>query len=186
MSHPSEYQLQQFIDKILDEEQGRSISLHLLSCVPCAQRVRRLERMETLVKRSLTERAPAGISENVLNRLGIHEAPSFAWTILKNLAPVFGLVIIGVVVFLVFKVTGRLEDPAIQSSLQAGQSVYAKIGQSLTSGIGAFNHWMKTYIPFAFAGNSGLLTAFITLFLLAIALLDRFIFAPMMRKGKRA
>ncbi len=40
-------------------------------------------------------------------------------------------------------------------------------------------------MPFAFVGKSGGMTAFVSLFLLAIALLDRFIFAPMLRKGRR-
>jgi hypothetical protein len=186
MSHPPEHQLQQFIDKSLDEDQERIISVHLFSCAHCAQRVRRLQRMESLIRRSFTERAPAQLGENVLKQLGINEAPSFAWKFLNNLAPLFGLIIIGIIVFVVFKYTGTLNDAGIQSSLQTGQSVYAKMAENLASGVGVFNTWMRTYAPFAFAGKSGGLTAFISLFFLAIAFLDKFIFAPMLRRGKRA
>jgi Fe2+ transport system protein B len=186
MSHPLEHQLQQFIDKSLDEDQERIISVHLLSCVYCTRRVRKLERMESLIRQSFTERAPERLRENVLKQLDINEAPSFAWKFLRNLAPLFGLIIIGIIVFAVFKYTGKLNEPGIQSSLQTGQSVYTKMNENLASSVGVFNTWMRTYVPFAFAGKSGGLTAFISLFFIAIAFLDRFVFAPMLRRGKRA
>jgi hypothetical protein len=186
MIHPEEHQLQDFVDKMLDENHERAVSQHLLLCNQCARKVRRLQIVDNVIRRSLLEKAPPEISGNVLNRLGIVEAPPFAWKILKNLAPVVGLIMVGMIVFVVFKVTGKFNEPGIQSSLQAGQSIYTKVGENLSSGFSVFNSWMRTYVRFAFAGKSGGLTAFIVLFLAAIAILDKFVFAPMLKRGKRA
>ena len=184
MIHITEQELQSYIDASIAEEEKQSVGLHLESCISCSRSLRKLRYMERMIRQSFEEKAPDRVIENVLNRLGIEEAPSFIWNIVNYVAPVVALLIIGTIVLLVFVVFGKVHEAGLQSSLQTGQSIYSIIRSSLQSSIGAFSESMKKLAPFAFEGKNIGITLFVCLFILALGLFDKFLLAPMMKRGR--
>lgn len=186
MNHLSEQQLVEYLDRTLGDADSRSVDLHLQSCIRCAQKMRKLELVDKLIRQSFVERAPSHLTGKVIEKLGIPEAPSLAWDLLKYLAPVVALLIVGAIVLAVFKYAGIFDQPGIQSSLQSGQSAYSLIRDGVHSGAGVFSGWMKSVAPFAFVGKGFGLTAFLCFFLVVLGVVDRFFIAPLVRKGRQA
>ncbi|MFI5252569.1 MAG: anti-sigma factor family protein [Bacteroidota bacterium] len=186
MNHLTDNQIQDYIEKSLGDGEMQEITMHLKSCLHCMQMMRKHERVEKVIRRSLMELAPDGLTDNVMKQLGLRESPSYAWNIFKNLAPVVALFSIGAIIVFVYKITGALSATEIQSTVQTGQSVYAKLGENINTGVTGFNNWVRTYLPFAFTGKSLGLTAFLCFFFIAIGLLDKYIFVPMLRRGKNS
>ena len=176
MNHLS---FQQFLEFAAGETPPE-LRQHLRECNDCRSRMKEFEKVEFALHQVRTDDTPADFTEKVMRRLGIGSAPSLLWTMFNGLAPLIALAVVsGIAVaalnyFDVFHVSG------IQQTPSGLQSVSGKIATGLGGGITAFNQWIGRYV--AFAKNSYGLTTFIVCLFGAVALLDKYILMPRMRK----
>jgi len=107
---------------------------------------------------------------------------AFVWTIFKNIAPLFALMIVVGIVFGAMRIAGVFEGSTLQQSAQQTQSVYSQVSGKVTSVIGVLSDWLSKYFSFAFAKSTYGLTVFLIVFFSVVALVDKFFLMPMMRK----
>jgi hypothetical protein len=117
-----------------------------------------------------------------MRRLGLKSAPSIAWVMFRNLAPALALLAVSVIAVLAMKYFGTFEGSDLQQSTSSIQRVSGTVSSELAKGIDAFDAWLGTYLSFAFAKTSYGLTAFLVFFFGVVALVDKFVLMPMMRK----
>jgi len=178
MSHPSLTQLLE----IIAGEGSPEHDLHATSCASCRAKIAELRRTETALRRLPPERTSAGFTEMVMRRLGVKSAPSIAWVMFRNLAPALALLAVSVIAVVAMKYFGAFEGSDLQQSASTIQSASGKFTSELSKGIDAFDAWLGKYFSFAFAKTSYGLTAFLVFFFGAVALVDKYVLLPMMRK----
>ncbi|MDI6766825.1 MAG: hypothetical protein QME52_08395 [Bacteroidota bacterium] len=182
MKHLTSDQLQEFADGFIDPQCRNEIDLHLITCDECSGKMKSLRLFESTLKNIPLERVDPKFTQRVMEHLRIKESPSFLWAIFKNLAPLFGLFIVIGIVYGVFKFTGMLESSGVGESITATQSAYKSVADQVSTGVSAFNGWLKNLFPFLYTKSSYGLTAFLIVLFIIVALLDKFVFMPMFRK----
>ena len=90
------------------------------------------------------------------------------------------LVVGGLIVML--KLSGVFGGSNIGETVGQTKSLITSASGKISIGLTTFNGWLQTFLPFAFAKQSNGFTAFLLLFLGFIAVLDKFVIAPMFRK----
>jgi len=180
--HLTTRELLEYVDGSIDPPRRDEIDRHIHKCPDCQAWIRGDKELERTLRRIPLEHPAAQFTGRVMNRIGIAEMPSFAWIVVKNLAPLVALVIVGGIVVAVLAGTGALQSTQVQQSLVTGQSMYSGIVGKLSGGIAEMNMLIQKYLSFAFAKNVYALTTFLICFFGAIGLLDKFIFSPMMKR----
>ncbi|HLX11893.1 MAG TPA: hypothetical protein VKS81_03690 [Bacteroidota bacterium] len=178
MNHPSEIELQQFVDAKRHDE---SMNEHLRTCYACTRKVRVCEKNDRMVALALRVKGPAGIEEKILRRLGISEAPSLAWIVLKNLAPALGLLIVAGSIIAIFYLTGVLQQSELKTPADATSATYAHFAQTVNAGSTSVTRWLHATLPFLFGAKGISITLFFVVFFLILVLLDRYVMMPFAR-----
>lgn len=163
---------------------GRSAQFehHLHACAECQARVRVAKRLDGVLRRMPLDRAGPGLADTILTQIGIGPAPPLAWTLLKNLAPIIALTVVTGIAILVLRYFGVFQGSELQQSTAGVQSIYSQTTGHIAEGVKVFNGWMGKYFSFAFARTTYGLTAFIGCFLGAVALFDKYVLMPKLRK----
>jgi hypothetical protein len=174
MNHLTSEQIQGYIDGMSTSD----LDLHLRTCPSCQQNVKALQAVDRSLRSIRLEQPSQRFTERVMKELGVTTAPSFAWMLFRNIAPLLALAIVIGVVVVALNVAGVFDTTEIQQTTTVTQTVYHQIGQ----GVQIFNGWMSKYFSFAFAKNTYGLTAFVFMFFAVIALLDKYVIMPRMRK----
>ncbi|MBI1805721.1 MAG: hypothetical protein HYR76_01565 [Ignavibacteria bacterium] len=180
MNHLTSNQLQDYADGVATDR--NDLEIHLRTCPVCTARLDALRKLETALRSVPLDRVSTDFTETMMKRLGIKESPSFAWTIFRNMAPLFALTIVIGIALMALKFSGVFQGSNIGQSIEATRSVYTSAGSSIATGVTTFNEWVGRYFSFAFAKSSFGLTMFLLAFFGVIALLDKFIFMPMSRR----
>lgn len=178
MNHLTSQQFLEYTDGLF----GHEIELHLRSCPECRQTLNGYKKVERTLHNIPMEKPAPDFTTAVMRQIGLNEASPFAWSLLKNIAPVLALALVVGITVTALKLTGMFEGSEIAGPGSATQSVYNDIGHGVKGGMTALNNWVSTYMSFAFAKTSYGLTAFIVVFFIFIALLDKYLIMPMMRK----
>lgn len=158
------------------------IANHVRACPECRSRFDEFNLVDAAMKDMPPEETSPKFTESVMRRLGVGSAPSFAWMLLRNLAPILALAVVSGIAIAALNYFGAFQGSQLGQSTSALQSAYGKLGHQIGEGVGTFNFWLGKYFSFAFAKSSYGLTAFIFCFFGIIALLDKFVFAPMVKK----
>jgi hypothetical protein len=174
MKHLSAQELQDYAEGARENEQ----ELHLRMCGECGKRLDSLRALERALRALPSDRPSRNFTANVLQRAGVRESATFAWVMLKNLAPLVALTIVIGIVLAVLTMTGVLQSADVREV----PATTKQISGAMASGIHAMNGWMMKYFPFAFAKSTYGLTLFILVFFAAVALIDKHIFMPMMKR----
>jgi hypothetical protein len=182
MNHLNTIQLEDSINGMKDAE----TDLHIRTCQECRAKLRALQQFDRALGHLPLERTSDDFSVRVMRQLGIKESPSFAWLVLKNLAPLVALLIIAGVIVSVMNVVGVSQNPSVRQGVEVTQSMYNSVGSGLAVGVSAVNGWMGKYLSFGITKSSYGLVIFLILFFGTIALLDRYFFMPMFRKKRSA
>ena len=182
MNHIRIQELQDYQDGFSDSTESRTVELHLQTCNECRNRLAAIRQVGALLRRVPLEQAPDGFTEQVIQKLRIEPTPAYTWKLFEYLAPLLALAGIIGVVYALLRFTGAYENSEVQQSVQFTQSIYQSVGATVTGGLTAVNTWMEKYLSFAFAKNSYGLTTFLLVFFGAIALLDKFLLMPLLRK----
>ena len=182
MNHLTFQQLQDYADKLPTITDSREIELHLRMCNECSDRLNAFQNFDSVLRRVPLERVSGEFTHNVMKKLRLNKPPSYAWKIFESLAPILALILIAVIVYALFQYTGTYDKSEMKQSLQLTQSVYNKLGGSVTEGLNLLNGWMGKYLSFAFAKNSYGLTTFLLVFFGAVALLDKYLLRPLFKK----
>jgi hypothetical protein len=153
--------------------------MHLRSCRECSARLGSVRAIDRSLRSLPLEKAPAGLSRDVLAKLGVPDAPSWIYTLLKNIAPLVALTAVLIVVYLALgKSPGA--DAASGGSNESARGLLQMAEEYTALGVRALNAWAGTY--FSFAKSSAGLAGFLVAFLAVIALLDRYLVMPFFRK----
>ena len=181
MNHLTSEQIQEHIDGSTSSDP----ELHLRTCAACQSRVHSYRSIDRSLRSLPLEETSPKFTDRVLRELGLRSAPSFTWLFFRNLAPFLALTFVAGVLIVALKFTGKFDTTELGQTSAATQEVYKQLGGGVSAGLHAFNTWVGSYLSFAFAKNTYGLTAFIFIFLGAIALLDKFLIMPMMKKRYR-
>ena len=181
--HLTESDLRTFLDIEVASPERNARAQHLKTCAQCRQHLSSMRALDRVIRKSMHEKAPVVLTANILRELRIEEAPGMAWKMLQYMAPVFALLLIGGIVFTVFRLTGTIHQTDIQSSFSIGRNAAGRFGSAVTAGSTSLNTWAKSYLHFAFAGKALTLTIFLLCFFGAVAIMDKFLFVPMLRRG---
>ena len=181
MNHLTSAELQDHIDGGGREETAD----HLRICRECQSSLAQIRQIENALRMVPLEQPSSGLTEHVMRRLGIRQSPSFSWLLMKNLAPLLALGVTGCIIVFALQTFGIVRGESVQQSVAYSQNLYGTVGERVSSTVGALNLWLEKYASFAFARNSYYLTAFLMAFFGLIALMDKFVIAPMMRKRIR-
>jgi len=180
--HLSEEELQRCVDTSIEPGRRNEIDLHIRNCPGCRSRFQAAQRLDMTLRQIPLDSLSVDFTERVVRRLGLKETPSFAWVFARNLAPVLGLTLVVGALVIALNYAGGFHSSGIQETVTTGQSIYHSMAEKTSGGISAFNSLLTQYLPFAFARDAYSLTTFLIAFFGAIALLDKFIFAPMLRR----
>jgi len=178
MNHLSLFQLQQVAAREATPEQ----QLHVESCTACRGRIEELRRIETVLRSLPAERTGDEFAEKVMRRLGVRTSSSFVWILFKNLAPAVALLLVSVIAVVSLRYFGAFEGSGLDQSATKLQSVPGWFAGELSKGTSQFYHWLETYFSFAFGRTSYGVTAFIVFLLAVVAVVDKYLLMPMMRK----
>lgn len=178
MNHLTSEQLQDHIEGSLPSD----LELHARTCPVCQANAASLHAMDRLLRSMPLEQASPRFTERVMDELGVSTSRSFAWTVLRNMAPLLSLAIVAVSIAFALKVAGVFDTPEYQQTSTVTKSVYDGLGGAVGAGVQAMNRWATKYVSFAFAQNTYTLTTFVLVFFGAVALLDKFFIMPRMRK----
>lgn len=182
MKHLTLTQHQEYIDGKENESTYNEMELHLRTCATCNALLKSFKQIESTLRSVPHEQVSTNFTLRVMERLRIKESPSFLWSIFKNLAPLLGLFIVIGIVYGVMKFTGTLESSGVGESITATQSAYNSVATKISTGVSAFNGLLKKLFPFLYAKSSYGLTVFLIVLFIIVALLDKFIFMPIIRK----
>lgn len=181
MNHPNNHDLQEFADNACDERTRSRISLHLQTCTDCRLRAEGVEKLGNLIRRIPAERTSKAFTERVMRKISVADSPSFLWFLLKNVAPVIGLVIVIGAVYTALTLTGILDASGNEQAGGTLTAVYEKIGGQLTSATSSFSEWFKRVFPFLYSKTSYSLIAMLVVIIIA-ALIDRYLLIPIFRR----
>lgn len=178
MNHPTHEELMDHADGLLESGRAAAAEAHLRDCAECASRLRAIRTVERAIRSLPLEPAPQDLSRAVLKRIGIREAPPLLYTLFKNFAPLAALSVIMVVVYVILGKPSGAADAA--ASGESARGLFQMADQYSSSAVAAVNAWASTYL--SFAKNSAGLAGFLLVFLGVVALLDKFIVMPRIRK----
>jgi hypothetical protein len=182
MNHLTSEMLQDYLDKLDDKETRFQIELHFSACEICSGKLKLLRKVDSALKNMKRENVDVNFTPRIMKQLGIKESSTIVWSIFKSLAPLLGLVLIISTLYGVLKYTGKLEGSGVGDSINATQSIYDSASGEISKSISSFTGWMKNLFPFLYTKGSYSLAAFLVVFFIIVALLDKFIFMPIARR----
>jgi hypothetical protein len=182
MNHLTSEMLHEYLDNLNEGKTRVQIELHIETCEICSGKLKLLRTIDSALNRMKRESVDAGFTQRIMNQLEIKESSTIVWSIFKNLAPLLGLVVIISIIYGVLKYTGKLEGSGVGDTISATQSVYDSASGEISKGISSFTGWMKNLFPFLYTKGSYSLAAFLIVFFIIVALLDKFIFMPIVRR----
>ena len=179
MNHFSSIQFQEYLDGVLDETISKNIRLHLETCLECSAKMKSLKEFELLLRNMPLEHTSNKFTERVMSKLGIEETPHFVWEFFKNLAPVVALALLIGILYVVFQYTGAFQNSHMQ---QSSGSVYNTLTNTMRDGVAVYKDFTEKYLPFFYQRTTSLLILFSVVFFGAVALLDKYLLVPMMKR----
>jgi hypothetical protein len=151
---------------------------HLEGCAECRGRLASFRSVEGALRRVPLERPSPALARAVLARIAGAEAPSWVYTLLKNVAPLVALMLVLVAVYAVLGSSGA---PAQGTATgESARTMFRLADEYGATGIRSFNAWCAAHL--AFAKGSGGLTTFLVLFFAGVALVDKYILMPRFRR----
>ena len=182
MNHLTFTQLQEYADGLANAQIRGEIDIHLQTCTECTAKFKAFRQIDFALRKLPLDDASPDFIQRVMARLKTKESPPIIWSIFKNLAPLFGLVIVVGIIYGALKISGVYDSSGLGESVQATQTVYDQVGNSVSNGISTFNGWLKNLFPFLYTKSSYGLTAFLVVLFIIVAILDKYIFMPMVKK----
>jgi hypothetical protein len=178
MNHPTMQQILDYIDGLREN----AIELHIRTCADCRTKIHAVSNMERAIRQFPFDEPSAEFTLRLIRRLGIRKSVSLGWIIARNLAPVIALSFIVVVLVLVFKVTGTFAGSNIGEPVTISETFVTSVNNSISAGVSSFSLWLEKFFPFAFSKQNYGFTALVVVVLGVVAMLDKFVFAPIWRK----
>jgi anti-sigma factor RsiW len=184
MKHPTKAELLEYEDLSSGTAGDRYIADHLAECSQCRAVHAANRHFREALRLIPPEKTSPVFTPGVLKRLGIPEAPSLWWIFLRNFAPILAAVVIVLTVITVGSMAGGGTDANVQRTLLD----YGKMEDAVRVAWGGASGWiadlLKTHLPFVFVKDSSWLTAYLVVLFVGIALLDRYIFGPLLRRRR--
>ena len=182
MNHLSDNEIQEFIDNRLPVHQATEFATHVEECSYCSGRIQSFAELNRRMKDISPARVSPDFTSQVMRRIGIKEAPSFAWNVLTNLAPFILVTIVLVIIVTALNAAGTFATPQYTQTIQSTQQVYSTVTKELASTSQGMNEWMNKIFPFKLTDDGRFLTLFVICFFSAIGLMDKYLIAPMWRR----
>jgi hypothetical protein len=182
MTHPTTYELQEYFDNLFDNDKRLHIDEHIRYCNECETYLLSLKNIDTLITNIPLEKSSYNLTDLVMKHIPVKTTPSLLWTILKNLAPIFSILLVVSVMYGLIKVSGNLENSTTGNSLKIPQQVYSNVESGIATATTKFNQGIKSAFSFLHIKGIPGITLFVAIFLLVISILDKYVFMPMIKK----
>ena len=180
MSHPSRQELLEHAGRLTDIRRAAEIDIHLRNCDRCRGAFRAMEAVEGALHRLPPEHPSAGVTRNLLSRIGIREATPLWWLFARNFAPILAAGIVTMVV-LSLGGGGGAEPSAGRSLFDAGI-----VRDAVGGAVDAFTAWFggiaAKYLAFRIGNDAMSVMLFVAGLFAAIGVLDRFVLQRLMRR----
>ncbi len=158
------------------------IELHLRTCADCQATLRSIKAVDRAVHQLSLEEPSTAFTERVLRQLGIRKSVSLGWIIARNLAPLFALSFIVVVLFVVFNAVGAFGGSNVGEPVTVTETFVTSISNSISAGVSSFGLQLEKLFPLAFAKQNYGFTILVIVVLCVVAMLDKFVLNPLWRK----
>jgi anti-sigma factor RsiW len=182
MNHPAEQELFDYADGLLGPSRSALIRSHLEECSRCRAAVGAAVAVSGALRRIGPERPSPQFTGRLLNRLGLQEATPLWWLFLRNLAPL--LVAAGVAGTLL--VLGGGGEGTQGGSAQKSLIDVPRIAAAVREAVGTVSAWttglFTSHVSFSLGRDALSQTVYLALLFAAIALLDRYVLGPMLRR----
>ncbi|TAK65410.1 MAG: hypothetical protein EPO24_02500 [Bacteroidetes bacterium] len=123
-----------------------------------------------------------GFTDNVMATIGVKDTPSFAWKVLTNLAPLVMATIILLIIAGALYISGAWNNTEFSHAAGITKSSYQVVSTWISQGTHQLNTWLLKIFPFHFTNNGIMLTVFLLCFFSAIGLMDKYLFANLMKR----
>jgi hypothetical protein len=182
MKHPTSFELQEYLDGLIDDKKRSEIEIHVGFCNDCDAALKSLRNLGAAISNIPQEKTSHNFTDGVMRQLGVKPSQSFAWKILRNLAPLFALLVLVGIIYWAMNVAGTLDSSGLGVSLKETQKVYSALDNGLTIATAKLNGSFKSIFAFLYVKGISGLTTFLVLFLCAVGILDKYVFMPLIRK----
>jgi len=182
MNHLTNFQLQEYADRLLDAAIAKEFEAHLRECEQCSRRMASFQRLEIELRKIPLEPVSEDFTIRVLEAIRFKNNFDFTRDVLKNLVPI-GVVLIVIAVLLgIFAGPDSHQGPAGGNGSEIVESLNQKAEKATASGISTLLGWMNKALGFSATIPVLQYAAGLALFFVAIKLFDEFVFVPMTRK----
>jgi anti-sigma factor RsiW len=182
MAHLTNRQLQAYADQLLDEGAKRGLEIHVRACEECADRLDAFRRLEGAIRRIPLEQTKPDFTHDLMQRLSLSGRSTLVKQLVLSLSPILLLALLTVALYLVVPSTGEMQDAKVQPPGEYGRPVYYAVGRFLGDAVSAVRSWIGSHFPLDLVGPGLGLATLLGAMFVAVGLLDRFVFTPMMKK----
>jgi anti-sigma factor RsiW len=168
MIHLTDVELNDLLD-----DAGRSgvwTREHLTACPSCRLRFERLQELDAGLRAMQPEPAPAHFTARTMRRLRPGISSSFAWSVLRNVAPLLALAFVLTVLFGVF---------GSQETSGEGVPAYAPVLSRITSWSAEAGAWLDPYLT----ADAVRLAASVVALFAVVGIVDRYVVMRLWRRG---
>jgi anti-sigma factor RsiW len=181
MNHLSKDDLQNFVDNACDENSRYRIASHLQICDECKSRIEGMVKLGNIIRSIPLDRTSDSFTARVMRKIPSTKAASFIWLFFKNLAPVFGLIVVVGIVYIALTISGIIGGLPTEQTNGMLSVVYEQVNSQVSTATSAFIDWLKRAFPFLY--TKGGLSVIAMLIILAVAaILDKYLFIPFFRR----
>jgi hypothetical protein len=181
--HLTDFQLNEFVHTKESTSPQKHILEHLESCPRCRERVDRLWSLDHALR---TQHLPASDERQVsiiMQRIRSSEGQSLSWIIGIRFAYIIAMMLVLGAVGWVFTSFDVITVPDIASGISTGegtlQEIFTTVQNEFSRSMQIVSRFFSVYIS-EILGNAGVI---LFILLVAIALLDRLIFEPLLKRS---
>ena len=182
MNHPTSFELQKYVDAVILNGEKAEIDKHLDHCSACAVKIQSMKKLDTVIRQVPLDRPSINFTNRVMVSMNKRASSSLGWVILKNLAPVVGIIVILYMVYSVLQLTGSSNTSEVNEWNRVIQSSSTTVHNTVSACISDLNGWLKSVFPFLYMKSSYGLMAFLVVLFALVAILDKAVIFPIFKR----
>ncbi len=181
--HLTDYELNELMAVSGSSENLKNLNAHIATCDSCRERFAGLHLLDASLKNLETPPSDERQVHVIMDRLAAGEGESWTWTVGVRFAYVIGMLVVLAVTGWIFSTYGMLDVSPLSSALIQPDGTIQQIVRSVQDQINGYLMVLnRTYVKFF--GREGTEIGFtVVIMLVLVALLDRWIIAPLLRNN---
>lgn len=181
MNHFSDFEIQEYLSRLVEPVRGKEIEDHIRICRDCAAKVAGFQRLERELERVPPERVSKRFTGRVMRAIGLRSTSGLVRQLVVNLLPLAGAGL--VVVFLAgfFSAPEGGASPGREVDRYA-DSFQQAMGRTVTDGTFLIAEGARRVVIFFASMRSVKFVMWILVAFAAVVVFDELVFLPMMKK----